>query len=76
MHLIYYINSSINLYVKKVHFSNNTEFNIKSINQEFLLFLKSLNKYCIQYDVTEVSLLPLFTFFEKSVIFGNLGFNI
>ena len=30
-----------------IHFSNQSDFDLKSISQEFLLFLKSLNKYSI-----------------------------
>ena len=30
-----------------IHFSNQSDFDLKSISQEFLLFLKSLNKHSI-----------------------------
>ena len=34
-----------------LHFSNQIEFDLKSINQEFLLFRTSLNKQSIQYFI-------------------------
>ena len=57
---------NINLYIKKQHvfllrnddlyfyFSNQIEFDLKSINQEFLLFLKLLKKHSIQYFTIEL----------------------
>ena len=36
-----------------LYFSNQIEFDLKSIDQEFLLFLKSLSKQSIQYFITE-----------------------
>ena len=57
---------NINLYIKKQHvfllrnddlyfyISNQIEFDLKSINQEFLLFLKLLKKHSIQYFTIEL----------------------
>ena len=36
-----------------LYFSNQIEFDLKSIDQEFLLFRKSLNKQSIQYSINE-----------------------
>ena len=44
-------------------FSDQIEFDLKSVNQEFLLFFKSFNKHSTQY-------------FENVCAIVNLGFNI
>ena len=49
--LIYVLRYTFNLYdfIFQLYFSNQIEFDFKSINQEFILFLKLLRKHCIQY---------------------------
>ena len=54
-----------------LYFSNQIEFDLKSINREFLLFLKSLNKHYIQYFEK-----VFFSFLKKSVVFVSLDFNV
>ena len=48
---IYVLLYAFNLYnfIFQLYFSNQIEFDLKSINQEFILFLKLLRKHCIQY---------------------------
>ena len=48
---IYVLLYTFNLYnfIFQLYFSNQIEFDLKSINQEFILFLKLLRKHCIQY---------------------------
>ena len=36
---------TMTIYIPFVYFPNQIEFDLKSINQEFLLFLKALNKH-------------------------------
>ena len=43
-------------FIFNLYFSNQIKFDLKSINQEFLLFLKSLSKCSIQYFVIVPSL--------------------
>ena len=67
IHLIYkQLRLYINLYIKKQHnfllrnddlysiYTFQIEFDLKSINQEFLLFLKLLKKHSIQYFTIEL----------------------
>ena len=85
MHLIYkQLRLYISLYIKKRRFSivqwrfifhlyflNQTEFDLKSINQEFLLFLKLLNKTFYSIFQNRIMNYEL-----KSVLFVDLGFDI
>ena len=59
------------LFIFHLHFSNQIVLHLKSINQESLLSLKSLNKHCIQYFEKIYSV-----FLRKSVLLVNLDFNI
>ena len=59
------------LFIFHLHFSNQIVLHLKSINQESLLSLKSLNKHCIQYFQKNYSV-----FLRKSVLLVNLDFDI
>ena len=55
--LIYILRSNVFLLRNDdLYILNQIEFDLKNINQEFLLFLKSLNKHSIQYITIEFSL--------------------
>ena len=58
-----------------LYFSNQIEFNLKSINQEFLLFLKSLYKHSIQYFTIEFSLFWLCVQTDRKLLYYYFNFN-
>ena len=53
-----------------LYFSNQIEFDLKSINQEFLLFRKSLNKQPIQYLIKRSKVSKQYSF-KYSWIIGR-----